>query len=137
MARDDCAGPREDVVAATLSQKRGIIQGTRTGSPVAAGWVGATELSMLGSSSTRPGQPTKGDPPVAITLTGKTLTIEDIEAVARRGAKVELHADAIERIRVCRDFIEQRLAAHEIMYGVNWSRRPGRTTPCPLCTGQR
>jgi histidine ammonia-lyase len=56
---------------------------------------------------------------VAITLTGKSLTIEDIEAVARRGEKVELHADAMERIRVCRAFIEERLAAHEIMYGVN------------------
>lgn len=56
---------------------------------------------------------------MAITLTGKSLTIEDIEAVARRGAKVELHADAIERIRGCRDFLEARLAAGEIMYGVN------------------
>jgi len=56
---------------------------------------------------------------VAITLTGKSLTIEDIEAVARRGAKVELHADAVERIRTCRVFIEERLAAGEIMYGVN------------------
>ena len=56
---------------------------------------------------------------MAITLTGKTLTIEDIEAVARRGEKVELHPDAMERIRVCRDFIEERLVAHEIMYGVN------------------
>jgi len=56
---------------------------------------------------------------VAITLTGKTLTIEDIEAVARRGEKVELHPDAMERIRACREFIEDRLAAGEIMYGVN------------------
>jgi len=56
---------------------------------------------------------------VAITLSGKSLTIEDIEAVARRGEKVELHPDAVERVRVCRDFIEERLAAHEIMYGVN------------------
>ena len=56
---------------------------------------------------------------MAITLTGKTLTIEDIEAVARRGEKVELHPEAMERIRVCRAFIEERLAAHEIMYGVN------------------
>jgi histidine ammonia-lyase len=56
---------------------------------------------------------------VAITLTGHSLTIEDIEAVARRGEKVELHPDATERIRVCRAFIEERIAAHEIMYGVN------------------
>jgi histidine ammonia-lyase len=56
---------------------------------------------------------------VAITLTGKSLTIEDIEAVARRGEKVELHPEAVERIRACRDFIEERIEAREIMYGVN------------------
>ena len=49
----------------------------------------------------------------------KILTIEDIEAVARRGEKVELHPDALERIRTCRGFIEERIAAREIMYGVN------------------
>jgi histidine ammonia-lyase len=56
---------------------------------------------------------------VAISLTGKSLTIEDIESVARRGEKVELHPDAVERIRACRAFIEQRIEAREIMYGVN------------------
>jgi histidine ammonia-lyase len=56
---------------------------------------------------------------MALTLTGKSLTIEDIEAVARRGRKVELHPDAVERIRVCRGFIEERIDAREIMYGVN------------------
>ncbi len=56
---------------------------------------------------------------MAITLTGKSLTVEEIEAVARRGAHVDLHPDAIERIRTCRAFIEQRIAAREIMYGVN------------------
>ena len=56
---------------------------------------------------------------MAITLTGKFLTIEDLEAVARRGEKIELHPDAVQRIRACRDFIEERLAAGEIMYGVN------------------
>jgi histidine ammonia-lyase len=56
---------------------------------------------------------------MALTLTGKSLTIEDIEAVARRGEKVELHVDARERISVCRSFIEERIAAGEIMYGVN------------------
>ncbi len=56
---------------------------------------------------------------MALTLSGNSLTIEGIEAVARRGEKVELHADAWERIRTCRGFIEDRLAAGEIMYGVN------------------
>ncbi len=54
-----------------------------------------------------------------LSLTGNSLTIEDIEAVARRGRKVELHADAIERMHACRNFVEGRIAAGEIMYGVN------------------
>jgi len=56
---------------------------------------------------------------MAISLTGNSLTIEDVEAVARRGETVELHPDAVQRIDACRDFIEERLAAGEIMYGVN------------------
>lgn len=56
---------------------------------------------------------------MALSLTGNSLTIEDIEAVARRGEKVELHPDALEKMRVCRAFIEDRIAAGEIMYGVN------------------
>ena len=56
---------------------------------------------------------------MALSLTGHSLTIEDVEAVARRGEQVELHADALERIKVCRAFIEQRIKAGEIMYGVN------------------
>jgi histidine ammonia-lyase len=54
-----------------------------------------------------------------ITITGKGLTIDDVVAVARRNEKVELHPDALARIKKCRAFIEQRLEAREIMYGVN------------------
>lgn len=56
---------------------------------------------------------------MTVVLTGKDLTIEKIEAVARRGEKVELHAEALERIKKCRSFIEERIQAREIMYGVN------------------
>ena len=56
---------------------------------------------------------------MAIILTGSDLKIEDIEAVARRGEKVELDPGARERIVACRAFIEERIEAHEIMYGVN------------------
>ncbi|MDJ0761925.1 MAG: aromatic amino acid ammonia-lyase [Myxococcota bacterium] len=56
---------------------------------------------------------------MAIVLTGKNLTIEDIERVARRNEKVALHADALARIAKCRAFIEERIEAREIMYGVN------------------
>jgi histidine ammonia-lyase len=56
---------------------------------------------------------------MAISLTGKSLTIEDIESVARQGEKVVLHDDAVQRIHTCRAFLEERVAAREIMYGVN------------------
>ncbi|MCP4899047.1 MAG: aromatic amino acid lyase, partial [bacterium] len=56
---------------------------------------------------------------MAVILTGKNLTIEAIEAVARRGEKVELHPDAQARIETCRAFLEERIEAKEIMYGVN------------------
>ena len=56
---------------------------------------------------------------MTIRLTGSDLSIEDVVAVARNGEKVELHPDALERIKVCRAFIEERIAAREVMYGVN------------------
>jgi histidine ammonia-lyase len=56
---------------------------------------------------------------MAIQITGSSLSIEDIEAVGRRGTHVTLHRDAVTRIRRCRTFIEERLDAREIMYGVN------------------
>jgi histidine ammonia-lyase len=56
---------------------------------------------------------------MAVIITGQDLTIEQIEAVARRSEEVELHPDVLPRLEQCRAFIEQRLAAREIMYGVN------------------
>ncbi len=54
-----------------------------------------------------------------ITITGDGLTIEHVAAVARRGEQVELAPDAMVRMARCRAFLEDRLAAREIMYGVN------------------
>jgi histidine ammonia-lyase len=56
---------------------------------------------------------------MTVVLTGKDLTVEQIESVARRGEKVALHTDAVERLKACRAFLEQRLEAREIMYGTN------------------
>ena len=50
---------------------------------------------------------------------GSGLTIEDVVNVARNGEKVELHPDALERIKKCRAMLERKIEAHEIMYGVN------------------
>ncbi len=54
-----------------------------------------------------------------ITLDGSSLTIENLKAIARDGEKVELHPQALERIKVCRAMLEEKLQAREIMYGVN------------------
>ncbi|MCQ3939132.1 MAG: phenylalanine ammonia-lyase [Chloroflexi bacterium] len=54
-----------------------------------------------------------------ITLNGSSLTIEKLAAIARDHEKVELAPEALERIKVCRAMLEEKLAAKEIMYGTN------------------
>jgi len=56
---------------------------------------------------------------MAIVLDGKSLTIESLVRIARGGEKVELHPDAFEKIKACRAMIEEKIKAHEIMYGIN------------------
>jgi len=56
---------------------------------------------------------------MAIVLDGSGLTIEKLVAIARHNEKVELSGDAVERIKKCRAMLERKIAAKEIMYGVN------------------
>ena len=56
---------------------------------------------------------------MTIILDGSSLTIEKLVAIARFGEKVELSPAALERIKVCRAMLEEKLAAHETMYGTN------------------
>ena len=56
---------------------------------------------------------------MTITLDGSSLSIEKLVAIARFREKVELAPAALERIKVCRAMLEQKLAAHESMYGTN------------------
>lgn len=56
---------------------------------------------------------------MTIKLDGSSLTIEKLVDIARRGQKVELDPQAIERIKICRAMLEEKLAAKEIMYGTN------------------
>jgi histidine ammonia-lyase len=56
---------------------------------------------------------------MAVIITGKNLTIEDIEAVARRHERVELHPEAVSRLARSRAFVERKIEAGEVMYGVN------------------
>ncbi|PLW99929.1 MAG: phenylalanine ammonia-lyase [Marinilabiliales bacterium] len=50
---------------------------------------------------------------------GSGLTIEDVVNVARKNQQVELHPDALQRIKKCRAMLEKKIDAGEIMYGVN------------------
>ena len=54
-----------------------------------------------------------------ITLDGSSLTIEKVVAIARNNEKVELAPEALERIKVCRLMLEEKLARKEVMYGTN------------------
>jgi histidine ammonia-lyase len=54
-----------------------------------------------------------------ITLDGSSLTIEKLVAIARDHENVELAPEALERIRICRRMLEEKLARKEIMYGTN------------------
>lgn len=54
-----------------------------------------------------------------IILDGSSLTIEKLVAIARNNEKVELAPAALERIKICRAMLEEKLAAHETMYGTN------------------
>jgi histidine ammonia-lyase len=56
---------------------------------------------------------------MAIVLDGSSLTVEKLVAIARHNEKVELHPDALERIKACRAMLDKKLQAREIMYGIN------------------
>jgi histidine ammonia-lyase len=55
----------------------------------------------------------------ATALDGHSLTIEDVVAIARNRRSIELHPDASARINRCRDLLERKIKAGEILYGVN------------------
>jgi len=59
-----------------------------------------------------------------VTLNGNDLTIEDIVAIGVGDKAVALEAEALERCRASRSFLEQEVAAKRIIYGVNTSFGP-------------
>jgi histidine ammonia-lyase len=56
---------------------------------------------------------------MTIVLDGSGLGIERLVRIARHGEQVQLDAAALERIKVCRGMLEEKIEAREIMYGVN------------------
>ena len=56
---------------------------------------------------------------MAIILGKSSLSIEKLVRIARFNEKVELHSDAVKRIKKCRAMLEEKIQNQEIMYGVN------------------
>jgi histidine ammonia-lyase len=56
---------------------------------------------------------------MTIVLDGSGLNIEKLVRIARFNEKVALEPDALERIKACRQMLEEKIAAREIMYGIN------------------
>ena len=56
---------------------------------------------------------------MAIVLDGSNLMVEKMVEIARHNERVELHPDALERIKACRAMLEKKIQAREIMYGIN------------------
>ena len=54
-----------------------------------------------------------------LVIDGRTLTIHDVERVARHGARVRLAESAVERMADTRRVIEDILASGKVVYGVN------------------
>ena len=56
---------------------------------------------------------------MSVIIDGTKLTVEKLVSVARHKQKVELSSEALQRIKTCRSMLEEKIKAHEIMYGVN------------------
>lgn len=56
---------------------------------------------------------------MSIVLNDDSLTVEKVVHIARAGEAVELDPAALERIKVCRAMLEEKLAARAVMYGTN------------------
>ncbi|NQU68187.1 MAG: aromatic amino acid lyase [Candidatus Marinimicrobia bacterium] len=56
---------------------------------------------------------------MSIILDGNSLTVETLVKIARGCEKVEIHPDSLKKMIKCRAMLERKIAAGEIMYGVN------------------
>ena len=55
---------------------------------------------------------------MTLELDGSNLSIVGLESVARSGEQVSISDASWDRIRACREMIQQKIDAHEVMYGV-------------------
>ena len=56
---------------------------------------------------------------MAIVLGETRFSTNDLVQISRYNGIVELHSDAIVRIKICREMLEDKIQSVEIMYGVN------------------
>ena len=56
---------------------------------------------------------------MSVILDGSKLTVEKIVRIARHKEKVEISNEALQRIKICRTMLKEKIKAKEIMYGVN------------------
>jgi histidine ammonia-lyase len=93
---------------------------------------GAVPGSALGPApSTAPVSPPVSPEAGLIVLTGADLTIGDVEAVARHGARAALDVHARERMDEARAVIEGLVARDEVVYGVTTGFGDLATTTIP------
>ena len=52
-------------------------------------------------------------------LDGNSLTLEDVVAICRHGAKVALTEEAKKAIQISRDIVEKNIAEEKVVYGLN------------------
>ncbi|HYM84443.1 MAG TPA: aromatic amino acid ammonia-lyase, partial [Candidatus Dormibacteraeota bacterium] len=63
--------------------------------------------------------PVSPSSPEPVVLDGSSLTLERLAAIARDSAPVALTPAALGRIAACRAMLEDKIAAREVMYGIN------------------
>lgn len=56
---------------------------------------------------------------MVIVLDGQHLSIEKLVTIARKNEKIQLHETAVNNIQKCREMLEKKIKAKEVMYGVN------------------
>ncbi|HEX9043515.1 MAG TPA: histidine ammonia-lyase [Candidatus Limnocylindrales bacterium] len=84
-----------------------------------------------------PDRPPARGPSDAVVLTGADLTVADVEAVARYGARAALDMHARERMREARDVVERLVADGAVVYGVTTGFGDLATTFIPRADVER
>jgi len=56
---------------------------------------------------------------MTILISGSDLSIEKLVRVARHNENIKLHPESLKKIKKCRDMLEKKIKAKEMIYGVN------------------